>query len=553
MQITNIKLRNFRCFKELDLNFTHTHALVGENGSGKTAALEAISMVTSSGLPYLNEQDFNNSDEGDILIELTFDESFLSRIPDGYFTRDIPCQSVRLTAHRREKAAAGKALSEPFVIEKYAVPIEYTEQNRPTVPAVVGTILNVPQSITKTESGYESPRKTGSSFNFTTNRLTLQNEMINFPDVFFFDRDREEQAKVGYNSLLQKVAKDLNWRYRKDWNQSDVENKWNDFYKAVILTVEGPKNTRIIEPIREKMKKIAGVEFANLELGLIDVEQPFSHSFFSLRDGTNQIDQKRLGSGISILLAYFLLDTISKLSKEKIVFLIDEPELHLHPQLQNSLFKEFTGSEFQTIYTTQSDCFVNIAEWQSVSRFQPDFNTAPKEADLEQVVEGKKLSDHLDEIKTWHQHQSIFFREDNQIFFARKCLLVEGPAEKCGLPVLAERLGKPMDGITIISCNGKSKIPNYQLLCKSFGIPFFSLFDLDGKTASDEENKHPYNWANPSARYTFSNSFEGLFGTSKSLKHKTSEVLLKIDNIAAEEIPSEITDVLTRIENWSSN
>lgn len=550
MQISNVKLKNFRCFKELDLNFTHTHALVGENGSGKTAILEAISMATSGGLPYLNEQDFHNADEGNISIEIIFDEPFISRIPDGYTTQDIFCQSVLMTAHRREKAAAGKALSEPFVVEKYAVPIEYSEQNKPVIST--GDLrVNIPNSIVKTASGYESPRKTGSSFKFTTNRLTLQNDMINFPDIFYFDRDREEQARVGYNSLLQKVAKDLNWRYRKDWDQVSIKDKWEAFYTTVIATVEDPKNGRIIEPIRNKMKQIAGVEFDNLELGLVDIEQPFLHSFFSRRDGTNQIDQKRFGSGISILLAYFLLDTISKLSKEKIIFLIDEPELHLHPQLQQSLFKVFRESEFQTIYTTQSDCFISVADWQSVSRFEPGFNVAPKTTDLEGQLEGSKLSEHLDEIKKWHQHESVFFREDNQIFFARKCLLVEGPAEKYGLPVLARKLDKHLDGITIVSCNGKGKIPYYQLLCKSFGIPFFTLFDLDGRQTTEGDNKRPHDWAIPTARHTFITSLETILGTNANTTHKATETLVQIDAMNATGVAQEIKDALDKIDVWS--
>lgn len=549
MKIDRVRIHNFRCFPNLDLNFTHTHALVGENGSGKTAVLEAISLATSSGLPYLNEQDFHNADVGNISIEVMFDEPFISRIPDGYTTQDIICQSVLMTAHRREKAAAGKALSEPFVIEKFAVPTEYSEQNKPRI-STEDLRVNIPSSIVKTVSGYESPRKTGSSFKFTTNRLTLQNDMINFPDIFYFDRDREEQAKVGYNSLLQKVAKDLNWRYRKDWDQVSIKDKWEAFYAVVIATVEGPKTGRIIEPIRAKMKQIAGVEFDNLELGLVDIEQPFLHSFFSRRDGTNQIDQKRFGSGISILLAYFLLDTISKLSKEKIIFLIDEPELHLHPQLQQSLFKVFRESEFQTIYTTQSDCFISIADWQSVSRFEPSFNVAPKTADLENQLEGHKLTEHLDEIKKWHQHESVFFREDNQIFFARKCLLVEGPAEKYGLPILAKKLDKNIDGITIVSCNGKGKIPYYQLLCKSFGIPFFTLFDLDGRQVTDGDNKRPYDWAISTARYTFITSLEDVLGINASTAHKASETLVLIDTMSATHVPQVIKDALVAIQTW---
>ncbi|GFP21627.1 hypothetical protein HKBW3S06_00854, partial [Candidatus Hakubella thermalkaliphila] len=159
----------------------------------------------------------------------------------------------------------------------------------------------------------------------------------------------------------------LNWRFRKGWDQNDVITKWNEFYTAVISTVEDTKNSRIIKPIQEKIKALGGYDFSDLELSLLELEQPFSKSFFSKRSSTNQIEQKRLGSGISILLSYFLLETISKLSKEQINFLIDEPELHLHPQLQQKLLKEFQESEFQVVYATQSDCLIDISRWKCIT------------------------------------------------------------------------------------------------------------------------------------------------------------------------------------------
>src|SRR5581483_2873968 len=130
---------------------------------------------------------------------------------------------------------------------------------------------------------------------------------------------------------------------------------------------------------KAKLRQFAGKEFDDLELSLLDVEQPFSKAFFSRRSATNQIEQKNLGSGISILLAYFLIEIVSCSSKEKFMFLIDEPELHLHPQLQQQLLDEFRDAAFQIIYTTQSGCFVDVAEWRSITKFAADFTTAPTE------------------------------------------------------------------------------------------------------------------------------------------------------------------------------
>lgn len=549
MQIKNVKINNFRCFEGIEIDFQHFHALIGVNGTGKTSILEAINLASSPNMAYLNEQDFNDKDKGDLSIEIYFDEAFLLKVPDGYATQDIPCQGVQLIAHRRKKSAPGRAFSEPFVAEKHAIPYTYTSTTK--IPGIGKLSGSIPQSVNKTEKGYESQRKTGSLFQFTDQRLTLQNDLINFPDVFYFDRDREEQAKVGFNSLLSKVVKDLNWRYRDKWNQGDIQAKWEAFYSLVISTVEAPKTSRLIKPIQDKMKAVTGVDFFHLELSLLDLEQPFSKAFFARRDGTNQIEQKRLGSGISILLAYFLLGVASNLSKDEIILLIDEPELHLHPQLQQALFKEFQDSKSQVIYTTQSDCFVSIADWKNISRFSMDGTIAPKNKIFSDNLEGKMISQHLDEIQKTHQHKSIFFREDNQIFFSNKCLLVEGPADKYGIPIIASLMSKEIGNITIISCNGKNKMPHYQLLCKAFEIPFFTLFDLDGDKETEGDNLRPFSRAEKTACVVFKTSFEDLLGIGDNTKQKGSKTLMKIDALKKEDIPEEIKKAVVKISDWA--
>ena len=69
--------------------------------------------------------------------------------------------------------------------------------------------------------------------------------------------------------------------------------------------------------------------------------QPFENAFFTIRkkDELKQILVKDLGSGIEIILTILLLKNIAGASSGKIVYLIDEPELHLHPKAQEKLLE----------------------------------------------------------------------------------------------------------------------------------------------------------------------------------------------------------------------
>jgi predicted ATPase len=71
----------------------------------------------------------------------------------------------------------------------------------------------------------------------------------------------------------------------------------------------------------------------------LDLLHPFSGAFFSIREDQSlkQIRTRALGSGVEIVLTLLLLRGLASESKGGIVYLLDEPELHLHPKAQEKL------------------------------------------------------------------------------------------------------------------------------------------------------------------------------------------------------------------------
>jgi hypothetical protein len=111
-----------------------------------------------------------------------------------------------------------------------------------------------------------------------------------------------------------------------------------DYFKKVLEVAQ--KGTG--KKLAQEMKDFFGSdEFENLKIDLIDCLHPFSGAFFALRDDEElkQVKSKGLGSGIEMILTLLLLRAVAGQAKGTIIYLIDEPELHLHPKAQFKLIE----------------------------------------------------------------------------------------------------------------------------------------------------------------------------------------------------------------------
>ncbi len=130
------------------------------------------------------------------------------------------------------------------------------------------------------------------------------------------------------------------------------------------------------------------------------------------------------------------------------MLLIEEPEAHLHPQLQMKFLKalreDFGRSEtprLQSILTSHSPNLASKAPLASIIIMARGvaFPLKPAETELDDG-DYEFLEKFLDVTKS-------------NLFFARGVLIVEGDAENILLPTIAELLGKPLEdyGVSIVN------------------------------------------------------------------------------------------------------
>ena len=178
-----------------------------------------------------------------------------------------------------------------------------------------------------------------------------------------------------------------------------------------------------------------------------------------------------------------LLESPTPIEKKArpIVLLIEEPELYIHPQLGKLFFdvmREFAEGD-QIIYSTHSPLFVDAYEYQNVaivSKPSVSVGTVVKAPDSA-AFDG--LSD-----KRIFKGFALLNPSINELFFARRVVLMEGPQDMIVVTKAMQKSGKIRNRIeeldwTGIVCNGKQCIPFFQRVLNAFSIPYVVLHDAD--------------------------------------------------------------------------
>lgn len=326
--IKKLSINNFKCFESENIEFnvpdnvnegSGLNILIGENGNGKTTVLEAINYLTQSSYTTENKLKINDFNDWENSIEINGEtEPFNCKSSIAFYSKySFEATGFKFIAQSRDKKAANKLLSPLFQIHNYFI----TQGNYLKDDGTAGNTID------PRDTAFENSRISGA-------------DGIN---IFYFDKNRTRQISNGtYKTTFEKICDDLNWKFLKGihGNQAKqdllLNNIAGEYFKNVLDISQKGTGKEIAKDLKEFFNK---EEFKNIKLEVVNILRPFDTGFFVFRedDDLSQIDIKDLGSGIEMVLSLLLLRRIASASKGSIIYLIDEPELHLHPKAQEKL------------------------------------------------------------------------------------------------------------------------------------------------------------------------------------------------------------------------
>jgi AAA15 family ATPase/GTPase len=331
--INEVQVRNFRLFPpsepsfavKLEIPDNHNPgsgltAFVGENGCGKTALLDSIALpLVSYKAEGLTLEDFNDPKIG---IEIkVFSQSHFDvdgTMPKGSF----PAKGLMFKAGIRSKGSK----------------------------AYLSSIIVSDQLFIKAG---EKPKDGSPDLRVSVNN-PFKGRRFDENDVLFLDKGRTNQTRLGtFNSTrFNRLMEDLDFQYICA-QKSGVPS-----IQKLLDPVRDSTSNAFLEQAVEKFREISGNE---LSLSLIDNWNPFSNAFLAVNKGNNQqIPLHMLGSGYEMIFSLLLSFYLSQQSGKQLICLIDEPELHLHPSLQEKFVKIAVelSKNIQIILSTHSPLLI---------------------------------------------------------------------------------------------------------------------------------------------------------------------------------------------------
>ncbi|EJD64877.1 hypothetical protein HMPREF9156_00752 [Scardovia wiggsiae F0424] len=468
--LKKVKIKNFQSFgSEQTINFNECTTFIGSNGSGKTAALVALSKIFSTDMRVraLVREDFHIDEDRDPSsvenIEMFIEAVF--GFEQSSFKEDIPEYFDSFVIDKEEK--------EPILRVRLEATWSFGTSIEGDIDSKTYFVKN-PENVKKEDERKEPAERT------RLNRIRL----IYIPAV----RNPGDLLRSGSRNILQESIQQIGWSLD---TKNIIEKKIKELNDTFMNEEDAKKLGNFITESWGGYENDPRYKEASLSFSTTDFASTVKSPQVTFSPGINNKDYTidYFSDGQRSLLYFSLIGSAIDFeyqNKQKMfirnkptscltLIAVEEPENHVAPHLLGQLvnrLKQIAGQKAcQVIITSHSSSIVKRVDPESICYFRLDkgscTNCVPITLDHNSDAEDQK-----------YVKEAIMAYPE--LYFADLVVLGEGDSEEIILPKVLESLGGNVDSqrISVVPLGGRH-VNYFWKLLRRLNIPYVTLLDFD--------------------------------------------------------------------------
>ena len=444
MYISELIINGYRnCGEKSRLSFNAgLNILVGENASGKSTIIDALRMILRDPeQPYISEDDFYKS-----------------------FIGNVQKRNIQIDVTLRDLSQEEKVTFLSWCNAEFDAELHMEVESKPN------------------PKGYFKKSIWGGK----SKASAFEEDTFDFINVIYLPALRNAEEKLT-NGRKSRLALLLKHQYKNEARQNELVTAFNNFNKSVIKNKDNKFNeiAKARGDINTAMEKSMGNVFGQ-SVNLQFTENSFSSILQSIKmvffPNVGEMDDEKfrdvainsLGYNNLLYIATVFAELEAMNNNLFTVLLIEEPEAHLHPQIQSKLIKYLQKlsnekKNLQIILTTHSAVLASSVSVDAIIHV----------TGTETGITVKKLSDFGldDSIKNYLNRWMDITK--STLLFSKGVILVEGICEAMLLPAFAPIVLRKYNkehqrklpctleeaGVTVVNINGINFKYFYPLFC----------------------------------------------------------------------------------------